>query len=68
MVIYEGLLTHLFTHGVTETSNKYHAFLDGHVWDDACPSVIITHTYNNGLKASSVGYDCKVSVRSTLSF
>jgi len=49
--IYEakGLLTHLLTHGVTETCNKYHAFLYGHISDDAWPSVIIMHTCNSGL-------------------
>jgi len=28
------LLTHLLSHGVTETCKKYHAFLYGHVLDD----------------------------------
>ena len=45
IVIYEAkglLITHMLRHGgVTETCNKYHAFLYGHVSDDAWPSVII---------------------------
>jgi len=35
--------------GVTETFNKYHGFLYGHVSDDAWPSVILTHTCISGL-------------------
>jgi len=51
MVSYEakGLLTHLFTHGVKETCNKFHASPYRHVSDGAWPSVIIKHTCNSSL-------------------
>ena len=51
MVIYEakGLLSHLLTHGVTDTCNKYYAFLYGLLSDDGWPSVIITRTCKSGI-------------------